>query len=185
MASVNRALKLAREQSGVTSLPNLVDRPTTVHGSLVHPGQVLPRAVPDTRSLRLTVIAHAPYVTLITGLLLTHRLQPARLVLHRAKGTWRVQWDDQDLGPVLEVLDGFARSREWIVLRRPAGGLPDGALLDTLESLGIASTLGRQAVLSERFFAHLRTAPEETELHERLAPLAATLEDHLGERATA
>jgi hypothetical protein len=35
-------------------------------------------------------------------------------------------------------------------------------------------------VLSEKFFAQLRAAPEESELHARMAPLVSALEDWLG-----
>ena len=180
LATINHLLRSQRAASEATKIPAVTDLRARVHGGLLHPGEKPPRAIPDTRSLRLRVVGNAPYVALSTALLLAHRQQPHRLVIHRTGGQWKVRWDGVDRGSFLGSLDAFALQQGWIPLRRPTGGLPDGALFDTLESVGIASTFGRQAVLSERFFSQLRSEPEESELQGLLGPLAQRLEDHLG-----
>ncbi|MCB9677355.1 MAG: hypothetical protein H6737_19770 [Alphaproteobacteria bacterium] len=180
VAAVNRLLRAQRGSPEASRTPTLADVPQAVHGGMLHPGEVPPRAVPDTRMLRARVLANAPYVTLSAALLLTHRRHPHRLVVHRHHGRWTVRLGTRTLGPVLPLFDDFARARGWAVVRRAQGGLPDAALFDTLEALGIASTFGRQAVLNEKLFAQLRSAPEESELHARMAPLVGELEDWLG-----
>ncbi|MCA9568355.1 MAG: hypothetical protein KC656_10950, partial [Myxococcales bacterium] len=180
VAAVNRLLREVRTQPELARVPSLVDPCDVVHGALLHPGEPAPRAVPDTRTLRSRVLMHAPYASMVAALLLVHRQQPHQLVVHRSKGRWRVRWGEEVRGPLLPFLDAFGLARGWVVARRPAGGLPDAALLDALEALGVVSVFGRQAVLSERFFGQLRTAPEESEVHARLAPLASALESWLG-----
>lgn len=181
VAAINRLLRTARQNPEIARGPGLVDPRSRVHGGLLHPGETLPRAVPDTRSLRMRVLHNTPYVALTTAILLAHRQHPHQLVVHRSDGRWRVVWGKDSRGPLLPFLDAFGRTRGWVVARRPAGGLPDAALFDALEALGIVSVLGRQAVLSEKFFGQLRTAPEESEVHARLLPLAAALEGFLGD----
>jgi hypothetical protein len=183
VAAVNRLLRTLRSNPEASRTPTVVDPHQATHGGLLHPGESPPRAVPDTRSLRARVLTNAPYVALCAALLLTHRRHPHELVVHRIHGRWSVRFAAQPRGPVLPLFDDFARSRGWAVVRRSAGGLPDAALFDALEALGIASTFGRQAVLDERFFAQLRSAPEESELHARMAPLVSALEDWLGATA--
>ncbi len=180
VAAVNRLLRERRSSPDAARPPSLVDPVRVVHGGLLHPGEPPPRAVPDTRSLRARVLTHAPYASMVAALLLVHRHRPDHVLVHRSRGRWRVRWGGQRRGPVLQLLDRFARARAWIVARRPSGGLPDAALFDALEALGIVEVLGKQAVLSERFFGQLCTAPEESELHARLAPLAHAMEAFLG-----
>ena len=180
VAAVNRLLRGYRSNPDAARTPTLVDPHHGVHGGLIYPGEAVPRAVPDTRSLRTRVLENAPYVSLCAALLLTHRRHPHQLVVHRHQGRWVVRFGSRSLGPVLELFDDFGRSLGWSVVRRLSGGLPDAALFDTLEAVGIASTFGKQAVLSEKFFAQLRSAPEESELHGRMAPLVSALEDWLG-----
>lgn len=179
VAAVNRLLREVRMHPENARIPGVADPATRVHGGLLHPGEVPPRAVPDTRSLRSRVLMNVPYVALLTAVLLVHRQRPNRLVLHRSRGRWRLRWDDAPAGPILPFLDAFGLSRGWVVSRRASGGLPDASLFDGLEALGILSVFGHQAVLSEKFFGQLRTAPEESEVHARLLPLAHALEHFL------
>ena len=180
VAAINRELRAVRQSPDATRAPSLASPVRWVHGGALHPGEAPPRAVPDTRSLRLRLITNSPYVTLTVALLLIHRGQPENLRVHRSRGRWRVRWKKRNIGALLQVMDRFAARRGYTVLRRPKGGLPDAALLDMLESVGIASTLGKQAVLSERFFGQLREAPEESEVFALLRPLVQTFEDDLG-----
>lgn len=179
VASVNRLLREVRMHPELARIPGVADPSVAVHAGLLHPGEVVPRAVPDTRSLRSRVLMNVPYIALVAGLLLVHRQHPHHLVLHRSRGRWRLRWRDASVGPVLPFLDAFGTNQGWVVSRRTSGGLPDAALFDALEALGIVSVFGHQAVLAERFFGQLRNAPEESEVHARLAPLATALERFL------
>src|SRR5678815_2149365 len=131
-----------------------------------------PRTVPDTRSLRLRLLVHAPYAALVAALLLVHRRAPGRLSVQMRRGGVEVRLADRPAGDLLEVLDAFARSRGWAVSRRRLGGLRSASWLQVLESVGIVATVGHEGggavVLAERFFAQLRTDAEEIEVHQHL-----------------
>ncbi len=176
--AVNRLLRKARERGDV-GLPDIASRPSLFHGGILHPGEPLPRSVPDTRSLRLRVLLQAPYAALMGSLLLLHRQRPDLVELAQMKVGWSVRYRRERLGGTLEVIDDFASGRGWLPSRRASGGLSADILLKLLETLGIASIGGKRALLSERFFTRLRTEAEELEVFERLSPLAAAVEAHL------
>lgn len=176
LAAVNSALKAARQGAQDVALPDVAHRPTLVHGGLIHPGEPLPRTIPDLRTLRLRLLAHAPYVALTAALLLLHRGGGARLEVVQRRGSVRVRMAGEDMGELLELCDGFALQRGWIPCRRRQGGLGAPVLLEVLEVAGIAVPVGRRAVLTERFFVALRTEAEEMEVHEPLHALAQALE---------
>ncbi len=177
---VNRVLKKTRTASGVGE-PGIATRPVVFHGGLLHPGEALPRSVPDTRSLRVRLLANAPFAALLAALLLLHRHRSDRFELTSRKGGWEVLRRRKRLGPVMDVLDSFAQAREWIVCRRRTGGLTAGQLIDVFEALGMASEVGNNAVLAESFFAQLRTEAEEMELLDKLLPLSEALAQFLEE----
>lgn len=169
LSPVNHALKHARQGVDDVHLPDLAHRPAIVHGGLVHPGEAPPRTVPDVRTLRVRLLSNAPYPAMATALLLLHRREPARALKWRRGGYGlRVGEETVDL---LDVIDAFAVSRGWIVSRRRRG-LGSGALVSVLETVGVATPSGDLAVLAERFFAQLRTDPEERPLHDRLGALS-------------
>ena len=168
LPAVNQALKHARQGIDDVHLPDLAQRPAIVHGGLVHPGEAPPRTVPDVRTLRVRLLSNAPYPAMTTALLLLHRREPARALKWR-RGGFGLRLGD-DTVDLLDVIDGFAASRGWIVSRRRRG-LGSGALVAVLEAAGVATATGDFAVLSERFFAQLRTDPEEGPLHDRLSAL--------------
>jgi hypothetical protein len=180
LPAVNRLLERARR--GTVSLPDLADRPSLYHGALLHPGEPLPRSVPDARSLRLRVLMHAPYPAMVAALLWLHRLAPGKVEVREEKEGWRVRLGRQDRGGLLEVLDEVAEARGWWACRRPEGGLPAAVLVAVLEAIGIAAVVGRRLVLDERLFVHLDTEPEELEVAERLRPLAEAVEEVLEAR---
>lgn len=176
LTAVNRVLERARRGQDV-SLPDLAVRPVLFHGGLFHPDEPLPRSVPDTRSLRLRLLLHAPFPALTAGLLLLHRQRPD-IALVRADAGWIVRRGRRPLGPLLDVLDRFATSRGHVVARSPEG--PSAAdLITWLEAVDIVFVAGRVAVLDETFFVRLRAEAEEVELHDRLSPLAEALESWL------
>lgn len=177
--AVNDALKGARSGRDVAP-PDLAARPVAVHGGLLHPGEPLPRAIPDVRSLRLRLVMHAPYAALVTALLLLHRRQPGELDVVARRGGWRVRRRDEDVGDLLEVADAFGRDRGWSVVRRRQGGLSSAHLVATLEAVGVATVLAARVVLAERFFAQMRAEVEEAEVGRRLDGLAEALAGHLG-----
>lgn len=180
--AVNRLLKQSRQAQPV-GLPDLSDRPVLYHGGILHPGEPLPRSVPDTRSLRLRTLMHAPFPALIAAVLLLHRLRPATIRVIRDADGWAIRWDKRRLGGLLSLLAGFGRSRGWVVSRRYSGGLDPQTLIRSMETVGIVWVNGKQVVLEERFFEHLRNEAEELEVFERLQPLATALEGWLEQTA--
>ena len=178
VAAVNRLLRKARESNEV-GLPDIACRPSLFHGGILHPGEPLPRSVPDTRSLRLRVLLNAPFASLMGALLLLHRQRPDLIELVRLKTGWSILYRRERLGGALELLDDFSNARGWLPSRRSSGGMSADNLLKLLETLGIATIGGRRALLNERFFTRLRTEAEEMEVFERLSPLAGVLEAHL------
>lgn len=179
VAAVNALLRRARQGQVTVGVPDLATRTVVFHGGLLHPGEPWPRSIPDSRTLRSRLVLHAPYVSLVVALLLAHRLSPQGLALRSRGGQWVVRRGYGYLGPVLPLLDRFARQRGWVVARRPRGGLGAHALVRALEHVGLAEAAGPYAVLSERFFGQLRAEAEEMELHEHLRGLAEALEEHL------
>jgi len=174
LPAVNRLLERARR--GTVTLPDLSDRPSLYHGGLLHPGEPLPRSVPDARSLRLRVLMHAPYASMVAALLWLHRLAPGKVEVREDTKGWRVRLGRRDRGALLDVLDEVATRRGWWACRRLDGGLPAPVLVAVLEAIGIVSVVGRRMVLDERLFVHLDTEPEEQEVAERLRPLAEAVE---------
>ena len=181
VAAVNRSLKQARHGGATVAQPRLGDRPTLFHGGLLHPGEPMPRSVPDTRSLRHRLLMHTPYVTLISALAWLHRQSPNRLAIVRQRSGWVVRRKRHPMGPLFLVLDTFAASRGWLACRPPVSALGPGELLAALEAVGILSVVGSTAVLAEPFFTQLRSDPEELEVSAALQPLAAALGDWLAQ----
>jgi len=179
VAWVNQVLREARQGVRGVGPPDLAHRPVVVHGGLLHPGEPLPRAVPDNRSLRLRLLMNAPYPALVTALLLLHRLDAGRAQIAERNGRWRVCLGEASLGDLLSVLDGFAATRGWIPCRRQQGGVGAAALLEVLQQLDVATVVAGRAVLAEPFFTRLRRDAEEMEVRTRLQPLAEALSDHL------
>lgn len=173
VAAVNRMLKSARQGRDV-GVPDLGHRPTLYHGGIIHPGEPLPRSVPDTRSLRLRVLMHAPYPALAVALLLLHR-QRHDLAVVRDAGGIAVRVGRVRLGDLLKMCDAFAAALGHVVCRRSEGFGSD-ALVHVLEALGLGVVVGGRVVLDERFFVQLRVEAEELEVYERLLPLAQAWE---------
>jgi len=179
VATVNQALRVSRQGGGDVRPPDLADRPRSVHGGLLHPSEPPPRSVPDTRSLRIRLLAHAPWPALIAAALLVHRHQPDRCSITHEGGAWVIARRRVPLGTVWDVLEGFAEARGWRSCRRRSGGLGLETLLDALEAVGVLTRVGVRVVLAEPFFAQLRRDAEEMELHAMLQPLSNTLADYL------
>jgi hypothetical protein len=169
---VNRLLRMARQGQDTVGLPHLADRPVHFHGGLLHPGEVPPKNVPDTLTLRLRVLMNCPTLTLITALLLGQRMAPVGPSLTLSAGRWVVMLGTKTLGDLHTLLDAFARSRHWIPATRSQRARPESECIDVLTDLAIATPITDGVVLSERFFATLRTDVEEMEVHRKLRPLA-------------
>ncbi len=176
VAGVNRALRDARTATRAVRRPTLVTAPVHFHGGLLHPGEPIPRAVPDNRTLRMRLLMNAPYAAMMAALLLLHRSRPSTFRLRRVRREWVVYRDRARLGEVLGLFDAFARSRRWLPCRRRRGGLDATVLLEVLEGLGVVVRCHELSVLDDRLFGQLRTEAEEMEIHARLAPLADALE---------
>ena len=172
--AVNRLLDGAGEKNAVRP-PHLCEAREAVHGGLLHPGEPVPRAIPDTVSLRLRVLAHVPHLGLLATLLLLHRQAGPRVEVMAGDGGLRVHRVGEDLGELMDVLDGFCTDQGWLVSRRARGGLRGTDLSRVLQALGVAVTVRERLLLEESFFARLRGEPEDRELHQRLRPLADRL----------
>ena len=170
--AVNRRLRAARGGSSSVGIPDLSECPIHIHGGLMHPGERLPKNVPDTLSLRLRALMNAPYLTLVAAILLGQRLMPEGPALETVSGRWMVRYGNRNVGPLLAVIDTFARSRQWVPCRRAPSPVTAQDLIQILESLGVTTSLSRGTVLSEKFFASMRTDVEEMEVHRQLRPLA-------------
>ena len=109
-----------------------------------------------------------------SAILLGQRLQPEGPALELISGRWMVRYGNRTIGPLLPVIDAFAHGRNWVTSRRNPGPVEAEDLIKILETLGVTTTLSRAAVLSEKFFASMRTDIEEMELHRQLRPLAET-----------
>lgn len=174
LAAANHAIKVARQGADSVHLPVCVERPAAVHGALCHPGEALPRAIPDVRTLRQRLVLHAPYASMVAALLLIHRRQPDRVAVRSRRGGFAVRCGDAPV-ELLDLLDAFGVSRGWIVSRRTRGGLGAAALIAVLDTVGITTPVADLCVLSERFFGMLRSEPDEGVLHERLGPLGEAI----------
>lgn len=181
LPAVNQALLRARQGAQGVGPPDLASRPLLVHGGILHPGEALPRSIPDGISLRLRVLTHVPYASLIAALLLLHREHPDRLSIRRKRGIWSVRRRSKTLGALLDVLDSWFIDRGQLPCRRRGGGLGSSDLLAGLQAVGITMEIGAVVVLDERLFQRLRAEPEQMELHGQLRPLADALEAHLSE----
>lgn len=181
LAAANRILRGVRGVS--VELPDLGDRPLVVHTGIVHPGEPIPRSVPDARTLRQRVLMHAPYPAVAAGLLLLHRLTPDRVAVVDEPDGWSVRCPGAEPVPLLQWIDGFAAARGWLAVRRHGAGLPPRIFVATLEVLGVATAVGRSLVLAEALFAQLQTEAEELEIHARLLPLADAIDAHLHDGA--
>jgi hypothetical protein len=172
--AVNRLLEGGRREKNAVRLPHLAEVRHVVHGGLLHPGESVPRAIPDTVSLRLRVLCNVPHLALLCALLVLHRQAGPRVEVLIVDGELRVLRIGEDLGELLGVLDSFAHAQGWIVARRARrvrGALRGHDLARVLEALGVAVTVRDRLLLEERFFVRLRSEPEDRELHQRLKPL--------------
>jgi hypothetical protein len=175
VAGVNRILRATRMGTEV-GVPELGHRPSVYHGGILHPGEPLPRAVPDLRSLRLRVAMQAPFASLLAALMLLQRQYFEFLSVSRSADGWEVRWRSERIGGLLEVLETFGTSRGWVVCRHSGGGLRTADFVEAMEVLGITNQVGRHLVLAERFFVQLVREVEEQEVYARLRPLAAVME---------
>lgn len=179
VAGVNRRLRNARHRADAVGTPSTAYRPAAAHGGLLHPGEPLPRTIPDRRTLRQRLVMHAPYPAMVTAALLLHRGHPAAASLAYTQGQWVLRRQRRRLGDVLDVLDGFAAQRGWIASRRRHGGLGSAVVVSLLSQVGIALQVGEQLLLDDGFFHQLRHDDEEIPLAEALEPLTAALDDYL------
>jgi hypothetical protein len=172
---VNRQLKQARLGAIDVGPPSLAHRPSLFHGGMLHPGEPLPRSIPDAVSLRLRLLMHAPYPAMVAAIALLHRGDPQGPSIMRRNEGWAVDIGPRSVGSLLPVLDAFAASRGWVACRRLDGGLTATDLLLALDATGVLTVLDRRALLAERFFSRMRTDAEQMEVHNQLRPLAEAL----------
>ena len=170
IAAVNRLLRKARVRD-VVGLPSVARRFCTVHAGALHPGEALPASVPDARSLRLRVLRHCPAVALTTALLLWHRAAPSEVEIRRIDNEWTVCRSAETM-PLFRALESFGEARGWVLSRRGQTGLSSLDLLRAMEAVGIATVVGKTAVLDEVLFRRMASEAEEAEAHAWLSPLS-------------
>jgi hypothetical protein len=175
---VNKQLRAARAMAADVGRPTAVARPKAIHGALVHPGEPLPRAIPDQRSLRLRAMMCAPYITVATAALLLHREAPERFAIRRVHGSWRGTTGREDQGDPLAIFDDVLERAGHFPSRIPHGGLSIDAFVRVLVGLGIAAEIGDVLVLDEALFVSFRSEPEEQEICERLSVVLDVVAAH-------
>lgn len=180
VAGVNRRLRNARHRADAVGSPTAVYRPAVVHGGLIHPGEPLPRAIADMRSLRQRTVRNAPYVTMLVALLYAHRSGATSLSVKHVEGSWWVHRHRTSLGGLLDLLDAFARHRGWTPSRRAHGGMTDDVLVSLTERLGCGVGTGDHMVLDDSFFSQLRDDDEASLLRDGLEGLGNALTGWLG-----
>ena len=121
----------------------------------------------------------APFIGLLTALLLLHRYRPGVLGLCQLNGRWEVSYGDETIGEILDVLEAFCVDVGMVVCRSRTTGLRAGELIDLAAGLGVCTCIGDLAILSETFFAQLREDAEEIEVHMLLQPLMGALDEWL------
>jgi hypothetical protein len=178
VAGVNRRLRNARHRADAVGLPSLAYVPVAAFGGLLHPGETLPRAIADGRTLRQRLVMNAPYPAMVAALLLAHRKSQGQPEILQDRGGWWVRLHRRRIGPLLEVCDRFAASRGWHPCRR-ASGVEAGTLLDLAERAGVAVRADGRAMLEDTWFAQLRTDEEESLVGAALDGLADAMTAHL------
>jgi hypothetical protein len=178
LGGVNRRLRSARHRTDAVGAPTIAYSPVVVHGGLLHPGEALPRAVPDARSLRQRTISRAPYAAMVVAMLLAHRAEPSAIELRLEHGAWWVRARRRRVGPLLEVCDAFAAKRGWVSARRGSDGLSAASLLSVAERLGVVALTPDRAVLDDTLFHQLRH-DEEAVLAPSLDGLSRALRAHV------
>ncbi len=175
VGAVNRLLEGSRREKNAVRLPHAAEIRATVHGGLLHPGEPMPRAIPDTVSLRLRVLAQVPHLALVAALLVLHRQAGPRVEVVQGDGGLRVLRVGEDLGELLGLVEAFAIDQGWAVSRRARGGLRAEDVVRVLQALGVAVVVRDRLLLEEGFFARLRAEPEDRELQQRMRPLVDRL----------
>jgi hypothetical protein len=171
VTSVNAVLRRNRAAPAGVRLPSPVDSRAVVHGGVLYPGEIQPRAFADNLSLRLRTLTHTPTISLLGALLVLDRRHDAPLEIQVSHSGPMVQWSGNGLGPVLPLMHQFATSQGWIAAMPRTTGLT-GLMLEALaRALGIATRVGHRLLLDEALFLRLQDEPEARMTYDSLLPL--------------
>ena len=171
VSSVNEVLQRNRNAPAGVRLPTPMDTRTQIHGGILCPGETLPRSIPDNLTLRLRLLTHCPAFSLLASLLLLDRKESIALRILEDETGSSVHWGKHRIGLLLEVLDRFGQSQDWVVCRPLSGGLQGIHLIDTASRLGLCARVGRRVVLDEQLFLRLQEDAEARMVYESLMPL--------------
>lgn len=179
VSATNAVLRRVREAPVGVRLPGPADLRVRVHGGLLHPGETLPRSVPDNLSLRLRLLTQTPVLSLFAALLLLARRPDMRVRITDPGGGPVVTWGRAKVGPLLAVLAEFCRAQGWVCAHPVSGGLADHTLEAVARALGIGTRAGRRLVMDERLFVLLQEEPEARLTYEAMLPLVDRLQSWL------
>ena len=171
VTSVNAVLRRNRAAPAGVRMPSPVDSRAQVHGGLLHPGEIQPKAFADNFSIRLRALTHTPAMALLGSLLILDRRHEASLELQATHSGPTVHWSGNNLGPILPIFHRFSLSQGWISSMPKTTGLT-GLILEALgRALGIATRVNDRILLDEALFLRLQDEPEARMTYESLLPL--------------
>lgn len=174
LTALNRALRAVATEPLAARLPSAVDRRVLVHGGLLHPGEALPRSIPDGTSLRLRAIRNVPMLAVLVALALLDRRRELRLY----RAPLRVQGGRAWSLPVESLFLRLARARDWTVVAGPSSVSWEVAA-DVAAEMGVLVEVEGRLTLDEGFFHRLQADAEHREVYELLVPLGELLLDRV------
>lgn len=148
--------------------PTVVSPSVVFHGGLLHPLEAVPEHIGDAAALRRRAVRCCPALTILVSMMMLHRRRPTRFAVVHDRAGWGVQVGLAKPRPFWLVVERFAESRRWVLVRR-TGGLQPAALVQIGEALDIVSIVGRQVVLAEQLAVEIASEPQ---LAESLGALA-------------
>jgi hypothetical protein len=180
VGAINPLLRVARHSPASIRLPNIVDERVACHGGLLYPGERLPRAIADNRSMRLRALTHCPVYAILAALLLLDRRRTLPLQIRHQGATADIFWRGSPLGGLLAALTAFSTAQGWQVARPmddgPGTALSDKGLLSAAHASQIVQRAGPRLTVNEGLFMMLQ---EDLEARLSYEPLMA-LEDRIG-----
>ena len=152
VTSINAVLRRNRAAPAGVRMPSPVDSRAQIHGGLLHPGEIQPKAFADNFSIRLRALTHLPAMALLGSLLILDRRQEASLELQATHSGPNIHWAGQNLGSCTAHLSALFRVPRLVAFDARTSGLT-GLILEALgRALGIATRVNDRLLLDEASF---------------------------------